>query len=90
MKPIPALFVAVLVAVPTISFACQINAPLTRAQVREELIQLENAGYYPSASKVHYPDDIQAANARLAAKNKSAYGSSACDTSQAGQAGPRK
>ena len=51
------------------SFA-QSNAPLTRAQVREELMRLEAAGYDPSkGDDGEYPADIQAAMARVAAED---------------------
>lgn len=47
----------------------QSSAPLTRAQVREELIRLEAAGYEPSkGDDGAYPADIQAAQARVAAQ----------------------
>lgn len=55
-------------ATPTLSFAQSNAAPLTRAQVRAELIQLEQAGYNISAGEdANYPADIQAAEARVAA-----------------------
>jgi hypothetical protein len=52
------------------------QAPVTRAQVRAELEQLEQAGYYPSkGQRVNYPQDIQAAEARVAAqKGSTGYG----------------
>ncbi|AXK63940.1 DUF4148 domain-containing protein [Burkholderia sp. IDO3] len=47
----------------------QSSAPLTRAQVREELIRLEAAGYEPSkGDDGEYPADIQAAQARVVAQ----------------------
>lgn len=49
----------------------QSNAPLTRAQVREELIRLEAAGYDPSkGDDGEYPADIQAALAKLAEQDR--------------------
>lgn len=61
--------VAVL-AVPAASFA-QSNGPVTRAQVRNELIELERAGYNPAtANKNEYPDNLQAALERVAAQRK--------------------
>ncbi|WP_269502951.1 DUF4148 domain-containing protein [Burkholderia sp. IMCC1007] len=49
----------------------QSSAPLTRAQVREELIRLEAAGYDPSkGDDGEYPADIQAAQARVAAQEQ--------------------
>ena len=48
------------------------QAPVTRAQVRAELQQLEQAGYSPSTGEdINYPQDIQAAEARVAAHNGS-------------------
>jgi hypothetical protein len=58
-------------APPVVSFAQQSNAPVTRAQVRAELVQLENVGYRGD-DQVHYPDQIQAAEARVAAHNGTA------------------
>jgi hypothetical protein len=70
---IRAAVVVTILAIPVASFAQESNGPLTRAQVRAELIQLENAGWHPAiGSDPHYPDDILAAEARVAAKNRSA------------------
>ena len=73
--------------VPAVSFA-QSNSPLTRAQVRAELVQLESTGWRPGAgTDPHYPEDIQAAEAKLSAMNAaSGYGGSASGSSGAGQA----
>jgi len=38
------------------------DQPLTRAQVMSQLTQLKQGGYVPN--KIHYPADIQAAQAR--------------------------
>ncbi|MGY6241362.1 DUF4148 domain-containing protein [Burkholderia ambifaria] len=49
----------------------QSNAPLTRAQVRDELIRLEAAGYDPSkGDDGEYPADIQAAQAKLVEQDR--------------------
>jgi hypothetical protein len=59
---------AAVFAAPVVSFA-QSTGPVTRAQVQAELAALEQVGYDPSRGEdVHYPDDIQAALARLAAR----------------------
>ncbi|RQR26048.1 DUF4148 domain-containing protein [Burkholderia sp. Bp9143] len=56
----------------------QANAPLTRAQVREELIRLEAAGYDPSkGDDGEYPADIQAAQAKLAEQDRARMAASA-------------
>lgn len=51
---------------PAAVFAQSSNQPLTRAQVQDQLTQLRQDGYRPS--KIHYPADIQAAEARVAAQ----------------------
>ncbi|MEW6346231.1 MAG: DUF4148 domain-containing protein [Paraburkholderia sp.] len=44
------------------------NAPLTRAEVRADLVSVEHAGYVPSrGNDINYPGDIQAAEAKIAA-----------------------
>ena len=54
----------------TSTFAQSASVPLTRAQVRADLIRLEQAGYNPSANDdVTYPADIQAAEAKVAAQD---------------------
>jgi Domain of unknown function (DUF4148) len=69
MKTFAKMFaIAALVAAPVASFAQQSNGPLTRAEVRDQLIKLEKAGYATSAD-INYPADIQAAEARVAAQN---------------------
>jgi len=87
---IQAVVVAAALVAPVASFA-QSNAPVTRAQVRAELVQLEKAGYNPAtANDVDYPDNIQAAEARVAAQNgaaqadKTGYGSGVSGSSQTG------
>lgn len=89
---ISAVLVAVSAAVTSPAFARDNNAPITRAEVRAELVQLEKAGYQPwRANGPHYPDTIQTALARIhendAVANDvtaSGYGSDAGNTSQAG------
>lgn len=88
---IQAAVVAAMVAAPALSFAQNVsnNAPKTRAEVRAELIQLEQAGYNPAtADNATYPRDIQAAEARVAAEqgaNTSGYGPATSGTTQSGQ-----
>jgi len=81
-KLICTLLTAVLI-VPAVSFAQTSNGPVTRAEVRAELVQLERAGYQPASKQIHYPDEIQAAEQRVRAENNAyasesgAHGSSA-------------
>ncbi|NTY39272.1 DUF4148 domain-containing protein [Burkholderia diffusa] len=60
MKTARILAVAVLAAVPALSFA-DTGHGLSRADVRAELVRLEQAGYNPARSEPHYPDDVAAA-----------------------------
>jgi hypothetical protein len=85
---IKAAVVAAVLAAPVVSFA-QSNEPLTRAQVREELVQLQKAGYSPLDDRNSYPEHIQAAEARIAAQNgttpvNNGYGPATKGSSQAG------
>jgi hypothetical protein len=92
---IKAVAIAAVLAAPVVSFA-QSNQPVTRAQVRAELVQLEKAGYYPSrASDATYPADIEAAEARVHAQNgavaqapvaDTGYGAATNGSSQSGAA----
>jgi type II secretory pathway pseudopilin PulG len=67
---IKAIAIAAVLAAPVASFAQSNNQPLTRAEVRNQLIQLEQAGYNPGATNdPTYPADIQAAEARVQAQN---------------------
>ena len=57
---------AILLAAPALSFAQSAQSPVTRAQVLQELIDLESVGYNPARGEVNnYPDDIMAAQERL-------------------------
>ncbi|REE22275.1 uncharacterized protein DUF4148 [Paraburkholderia sp. BL27I4N3] len=66
-------------AAPVLSFA-QANGPVTRAEVRADLVRLEQAGYNPSrGDDADYPAAIQAAEAKVAAQTapqstQSSYG----------------
>ena len=71
---IHAVVVAATLAAPVAVFA-QSNQPLTRAEVREQLVQVEKAGYNPAtANDNDYPANIQAAEARVNVENGSATG----------------
>jgi len=87
---VSAVALASALAVPAVSFAQQSNGPVTRAQVRAELVQLEQAGWRPTmdmGNNPHYPDGIQAAEAKVAAQNGAAsgYGGVVSGSSEAGR-----
>jgi hypothetical protein len=61
--------VAAALAAP-VAVCAQSNQPVTRAQVRAELVQLEQAGWRPGeGDHTTYPAQIQAAEAKVAAEN---------------------
>ncbi|MFX1738696.1 DUF4148 domain-containing protein [Paraburkholderia sp. A1RI_3L] len=68
---IRALLLSCALSAPVLAFAQTANAPVTRAEVRADLIQVEKAGYRPGNNDVHYPSDIQAAEAKVAAQDDS-------------------
>jgi hypothetical protein len=82
------VLIAALVAAPVASFA-QSSQSVSRAQVRAELAQLEKAGYDPH-DWIHYPENLQAAEAKVAAQNATAqapvsgFGGAADGTSRSG------
>lgn len=86
---IKAVALVVVLAAPVVALAQSDQQPLTRAQVKAQLKQLEDAGYNPAvATDATYPADIQAAEARVAAQNATGYGSPAGGTSQTGSDAP--
>ena len=84
------VLIAALVAAPVASFA-QSSEPVTRAQVQAELAQVEQAGYDPR-DYVHYPENIQGAEAKVEAQSATAqaatsgYGGASNGTSRSGTA----
>jgi hypothetical protein len=90
---VQAVVIAAVLAAPVASFA-QSNQPVTRAQVRAELVQLEQAGYQPGRASPYYPTDIQAAQARVDAQKGTAqpavsgFGGVESGSSQVGHAAP--
>ncbi|ABC35925.1 conserved hypothetical protein [Burkholderia thailandensis E264] len=84
---------ALVLAAPAVSFAQSSNGSLTRAQVIQELVDLESVGYQPSRGNDNtYPDDIQSAQRRLDAKRlaarkaaEAAYGPAVAGAAQAGK-----
>jgi hypothetical protein len=73
MKLVQSLVVAAVLAIPAVSSFAQSNQPVTRAEVKAQLVQLEKAGYQPGAGdRTEYPRNIQAAEARVSAANGAA------------------
>jgi hypothetical protein len=85
---IQAVAVAAALVAPLASFA-QSSQPVTRAQVRAELVQLEKAGYNPgNSADAYYPNDIQAAESRVAAQNGAASGMGGAAGGSSASGGP--
>jgi hypothetical protein len=88
---ISAVVLAAAITAPVASFAQSNQQPLTRAEVRADLVRLEKAGYDPLSDRQDYPKNIQAAEARVNAQNAVAqadttgYGAQTNGTSQAGR-----
>ena len=80
-----AVVTASVFAAPVVALA-QSNGPLTRAQVRDEIVQLEKAGYNPAnASTQDFPTNVLATGAGAAGQD-SGYGPETNGSSQAGHA----
>ncbi|MDN7183976.1 DUF4148 domain-containing protein [Caballeronia sp. SEWSISQ10-4 2] len=87
MKNLICAILATVLIAPAVSFAQTSHGPVTRAEVRAELVQLEKAGYQPAAKQNHYPDEIQAAEARVQADNAYAsHGNAPANTAAAASA----
>ncbi|MFM0084675.1 DUF4148 domain-containing protein [Paraburkholderia sediminicola] len=83
---IRAAIIASALVIPVASFA-QSTGHTTRAQVRAELSQLASVGYHVGdGDSTHYPDAIQSAEAKVAARDasSSSYGGVSSSTSQSG------
>jgi hypothetical protein len=83
---IQSIVIAAALTAPVAVFA-QTNAPVTRAQVKAELVQFEQAGGARSlANDPYYPEAAQAAQARIEAQNGNgqAYGGAHAGSSAAG------
>jgi Domain of unknown function (DUF4148) len=68
------IIVVAALAIPAASSFAQ-SQPVTRAEVKAQLAQLEQDGYHPGTGRTTYPTQIQAAEAKVAAQNgQSSYG----------------
>ncbi|WP_277187143.1 DUF4148 domain-containing protein [Caballeronia sp. BR00000012568055] len=81
---VPALVIASALAVPALAQARE-DGPVTRAEVKANLVQLERAGYNPASDQTTYPANIQAAEARVNAQPAaSSYGGASEGSSASG------
>jgi hypothetical protein len=81
MKLATRIAIIALSAAPLAAVA-QTDQGLTRAQVKADLVRVEQAGYNPSERDTFYPNDIQAAESRVSSQN--AYGASSEGSSASG------
>ncbi|CAB3965723.1 purine nucleoside phosphorylase [Burkholderia cenocepacia] len=65
---IRAVLLSCALSAPIVAFAQTADHALTRADVRADLVRVEQAGYRPISNDPNYPDDIQAAEAKVAAQ----------------------
>ncbi|CAD6532592.1 DUF4148 domain-containing protein [Paraburkholderia sabiae] len=80
------LVIAALLTLPAVSFA-QSSQPLTRAEVRAQLVELQQAGYNAAVDAAQYPKNLLEAEARISAQQyaaNSAYGEAAGGQSASG------
>jgi len=89
MKSMIRIVVATVAIASSFSVFAQSNAPVTRAQVKAQLVQLERAGYNPAANDANYPQQLNAAQARVnGSEGGVAAGSSAAGSRVVTVAGP--
>jgi hypothetical protein len=67
---IKAVLIACALSAPAFAFAQAADTPVTRAEVKADLVRVEQAGYSPAAKDTYYPADIQAAEAKIAAQQQ--------------------
>src|SRR5246127_2494371 len=67
---VKAVLIACALSASTFAFPKPANAPVTRAEVKADLVRVEQAGYRPAAKDPNYPADIQAADAKIAAQDQ--------------------
>jgi hypothetical protein len=77
MKLVIRIIIFAVAAVPALALAGQPSTGMTRAQVRAQLVQMEQAGYNPARRDNYYPRSIQQAEARI----KSSESPTRADTS---------
>jgi hypothetical protein len=79
-----AVVIAAALSIPALASA-QSNAPLTRAEVRAQLVALEQTGYSPASNNINYPQDVQAAQRAVNSQQAdTSYGPSTAGSSAQG------
>jgi uncharacterized membrane protein len=75
-----AVILAAALSVPVLASA-QSTAPVTRAEVKAQLIQLEKVGYEPAQNDLNYPSNLQAAQRAVNNQTDASYGPSTAGSS---------
>jgi hypothetical protein len=75
------IIIAFALAIPAMSFAQQTNGPLTRAEVRAQLVTAEQEGLLHQSNS-QYPKTTPASSRTATAFDISGYGSTASGSSQ--------
>src|SRR6266702_6608268 len=87
---VPAAVIVSTIAAPALAFA-QDNTQVTRAAVKTDLQQMEQAGYNSTADRITYPDHAQAAEQRVETErgvSATSYGPSISGSSASGMQRP--
>ncbi|WP_083266012.1 DUF4148 domain-containing protein [Burkholderia lata] len=88
---IRAVLLSCALSAPIAAFAQTADHALTRADVRADLVRVEQAGYRPISNDPNYPEDIQAAEAKVAAQpSQSVAARPAAAFAQASASGPTR
>jgi hypothetical protein len=90
MKKFIAPVIAIVVGMYSVSGWAANPESLTRAQVRSELIALQEAGYHLANNDPHYPEQLQMALAKIkrvemASVDTSGSGAASIDMSESGR-----
>ncbi|MGF6573667.1 hypothetical protein ABH945_005788 [Paraburkholderia sp. GAS333] len=78
---------AVALVLPTLSLASTTDQGVTRAQVRAELSQLEQAGFQPGAANINYPYELRHAERTLRESRASADSANTATVASASKQG---
>ncbi len=62
---VPAIVLTSALCIPALTYAQQTSDSLTRAAVKADLVQMEQAGYNPEGDRTSYPAQTQAAEQRV-------------------------
>ncbi|ODN25800.1 DUF4148 domain-containing protein [Burkholderia contaminans] len=79
---IRAVLLSCALSAPIVAFAQTTDHAVTRADVRADLVRVERAGYRPISNDPNYPEDIQAAEAKVAAQQAQSAAARPADAAQ--------